>query len=159
MDGADNMQGSKTRYLRVVMSMLLLGVLAACSATYRTHGYVPSKDELANILVGVDTRGTVEEIIGRPSSMGMLEDGGWYYLSSRVRNYTYRQPEVIERELVAISFDGDGVVTNIERFGLEDGRVITLSRRVTESSVKGPGFISQLLGNFGNFDLGQALNN
>ena len=33
---------------------------------------------------------------------------------------------MIDREVVAISFNPGGVVTNIERFGLEDGRVWTL---------------------------------
>jgi len=135
----------------------LLVVLTACTATFQNHGYVPTDDELANVLVGVDTRETVENVIGRPTSTGVLDDSGWYYISSRVRNYAYRKPEVIERELLAVSFDKNGVVQNIERFALEDGRVITLSRRVTSSGIKGPGFLKQILGNFGNFGIGDFL--
>jgi outer membrane protein assembly factor BamE (lipoprotein component of BamABCDE complex) len=71
-----------------------------------------------------------------------------------VRNFAYQAPQVVERDVVAISFDGDGVVTNVERFGLEDGRAVQLSRRVTETSVRDLGFFRQLMRNFGRIDLG-----
>ena len=58
--------------------------------------------------------------------------------------------KIIDRQLVAVSFDGDGTVSNVERFGLEDGRVIALNRRVTDVAVKSPGLIRQLLGSIGN---------
>lgn len=132
-------------------------VFAGCSATYKYHGYAPSDDELADVIIGADTRETVEEIIGKPSSAGVLEDGNWYYVSTKMRHYTYNAPKAVDRQLVAVSFDASGVVTNIERFGLEDGRVVTLSRRVTDLPVKGPSALSQILGNIGNLDLTQAL--
>lgn len=135
----------------------LLAVLAGCSATFQNHGYVPTDDELQNVLVGVDTQNTVGEIIGRPSSTGVLEGSGWYYISSRVRNFTFHKAEIIDRQLLAISFDKKGVVSNIERFSLKDGRVITLSRRVTSSGIKGPGFFNQMIGNLGNFGVGDFL--
>jgi len=131
--------------------------LSACAATYTNHGYVPSETELANVIVGADSRGTVEDIIGRPSSTGVLSDGAWYYISSRIRYYTYNKPEVIERTVLAISFDSSDTVTNIERFDLEDGKIVKFSRRVTESGVKGTTFFKQLVRNLGNFSAGNFL--
>ena len=55
---------------------------------------------------------------------------------------------------MAISFDGRGRVENIERFGLENGNVVVLSRRVTESNIKGVSFLRQLFRNIGNIDPG-----
>ena len=133
--------------------------LAACEATFRNHGYIPLDRELENVIVGVDTRDTVSETIGQPSSAGLLTDSGYYYVRSRWRHYTYRAPEEIDRQVLAISFDEAGVVTNIERFGLEDGQVVALSRRVTDANTKGVGFIRQLLGNIGNFNAADFLNN
>jgi len=130
----------------------LLSVVIGCSATFVNHGYAPTDLELEEIIVGVDDRASVEETIGRPSSAGVLQEGGWYYVSSRVRHFTYKEPEVIDRQLVAVSFDKRGVVSNVERFTLEDGRVIALSRRVTASAIKGITFLQQMLGNIGNFD-------
>ncbi len=153
------MGGFSIKVTRSIVTITCLAVLAACSATYRFHGYAPSDDELANLLVGADTRETVEEVIGKPSSSGVLEDGNWYYVSSKVRHYTYKAPKAVERELVAVSFDDSGVLENIERFGLEDGRVIVLNRRITDQTVKGPGVIAQIISNIGNLDLADAINN
>jgi outer membrane protein assembly factor BamE (lipoprotein component of BamABCDE complex) len=78
-------------------------------------------------------------------------------VQSLVRTVGPRRPQVTERQVVAISFTEAGVVQNIERFGLEDGNVVVLSRRVTESSVSSRTFVRQLLGNLGNFNPGQLL--
>lgn len=131
--------------------------IAGCSAIYRNHGYVPTEEDLAKVTVGVDTRDTVAEAVGVPSVSGVLNESGYYYVSSRLRHYGALEPKVVERQLVAISFSQSGVVQNIERYGLEDGRVITLNRRVTESSVNDQTFLRQLLGNIGNFDPGSAI--
>lgn len=139
---------------RVALAACLAVGLTACAATFTNHGFVPRDDELAEIVVGVDSRETIEETIGRPAATGVLREEAWIYSAYRVRNYTYQAPQVVEREVVAISFDGDGVVSNVERFGLEDGRVVTLSRRVTENTVRDLGFFRQLLRNLGRFDLG-----
>ncbi|GIT90492.1 outer membrane protein assembly factor BamE [Jannaschia pagri] len=138
------------------MALVLVGV-TACSATFRNHGYVPDETDLQALVVGVDTRDTVETTVGRPSANGVLREDAWYYVRSRVRNFAYRAPETIERELVAISFADDGTVQNIERFGLEDGRVVTLSRRVTETSIREFGLIQQLIRNFGRVNIGETL--
>ena len=143
--------------VKAAVATAALSVLVSCSATYTNHGYVPTEFELENVLVGVDTRATVEEVVGRPSSTGVLSDSAWYYISSRIEYYAYRKPEVIERTVLAISFDQSGVVQNIERFGLEDGRVIPFARRVTTSSVRGTTFWRQLIASIGNFDAGDFL--
>lgn len=143
--------------MRAVLLGLICLTLAACSAVYRNHGYAPTEDELAGITVGRDTRESVAEAIGRPSAGGLMADSGWYYVQSRWRHYGVRAPEEIERQVVAVSFNANGVVENVERFGLEQGRVVPLSRRITESNVKGLGVIQQLLGNLGNFNPGQFL--
>lgn len=143
--------------VRNLWLVLAIGALAACQPIYRSHGYVPSDSDLAMLVVGQDTRDTVGDFIGRPSSAGVLEDGGWYYVGSRWVEIGMRKPREINREVVAISFDESGVVQNIERFGLQDGRVVALSRRVTDSNIRGVTFLGQLLGSIGNVDAGQFI--
>lgn len=144
--------------LRVLAALFFATILAGCTASYRNHGYVPSEEELAQIAVGIDTRDTVAEVVGPPTASGVLNTSGFYYIESRVRHFAYRRPEVIEREVLAITFDGNGVVRNIERFGLEAGKVVTLQRRVTDNGAEGNTFLRQLLANLGNFSAGQFLN-
>ena len=138
---------------------LLVLAIGACTATYQNHGYAPTDSELENVLVGIDTRETVAESIGRPTSFGVLQGGGWYYTQSQWRHFAYKAPKIIDRQLVAITYTDEGVVENIERFTLEDGRVVPLSRRVTDSNIKGISFLRQLLGNLGNLQADSLLNN
>jgi len=148
------------RLRQTVKTTVLLGaflVLSACAATYQNHGFVPSDDELAEITIGVDTKESVESAIGKPTSSGVLEDGAWYYVGSKFELMGYRKPREIERQVLAISFGNSGRVSNIERFTLEDGRIVTLSRRITDSNIQGVTFIRQLLGSFGRINPAQFL--
>lgn len=142
------------RSLRLGLVGVVMVALAACSTIYRNHGYVPTEDELATVEVGKDTRETLTEKIGRPTAAGLLNDVGWFYVQSR---WAYRgafEPREIDRQVVAVTFDESGTVANVERFGLERGKVVPLSRRVTESNVKGLSVIQQLLGSFGRLSPG-----
>lgn len=143
------------RMLACVVAAAVL--VTACAPTYRNHGYVPSDDDLARIEVGVDTRETVAVDVGRPSAAGLLNDVGWYYVQSRWKHSGAFAPKEQDRQVVAITFTEAGVVENVERFGLAEGRVVALSRRVTESNIKGLGFLSQLLGNIGQLRADQLI--
>ena len=141
----------------LLFSVLLFG-MAGCSATYRNHGYVPTQDDLEQVVVGIDTRASVEDTLGTAGSTSVLEDNAMYFVRSRVRTFALLEPEVVEREVVAVSFDTNGVVQNVESFGLERGQAVQLSRRVTESSVANKTFLRQLLGNIGRFTPGGIAN-
>ena len=131
--------------------------IASCSAQYRNHGYVPSEEDLSEVVVGVDTRDSVAESIGAPSSSGILNESGYYYIATRLRHFGPSEPKPVSRELVAISFDQAGVVSGVERYGLENGQVIPLQRRVTSSGIQDKTFLRQLLGSLGNIGPGNVL--
>lgn len=135
--------------LRIAAIGLLCLTLGACAASYRNHGYIPPEDQLDQIVVGLDTRASVEDTVGPPGITGVVNGGGYYYVRSRVRSFGFRAPDEVERQVLAISFDNAGVVSNIESFGLQDGQVVPLTRRVTESAVSNKSFLRQLLGNIG----------
>jgi outer membrane protein assembly factor BamE (lipoprotein component of BamABCDE complex) len=142
-------QGSLGGTRKQAAVLLLAAGLAACAPIFRNHGYVPAEDELALVEVGVDTRETVGQKIGRPSTSGLLNDEGWFYVQSRYELRGPREPREIDRQVLAVTFNEAGTVENIARYGLEDGKVVQISRRVTETNIKGISLIGQLLGNFG----------
>ena len=150
--------GTTISTIRMTLAVLVLGLVAACSNIERKHGYVPEDVDLNQIVVGVDTKETVADIVGRPTASGVLASGGWYYVSSKFREYGIRERVEVDRQVVAISFTEDGTVENIERFGLQDGKVIAISRRVTDSNIKGVSFLRQLFGSLGNFAADQFVN-
>jgi outer membrane protein assembly factor BamE (lipoprotein component of BamABCDE complex) len=131
------------------LAALALAVLAACSPIVRNHGYIPNESDLELITVGVDTRETVAASVGTPSAGGVMSDSGYYYVRSRWETRGPFAPREVDRQLLAISFDENGVVENIERFTLADGKVVPLSRRVTDTNIRNISFLAQLLRNFG----------
>lgn len=143
---------------RLMLGSVLALTCSACVSLYRDHGYVPLAEDLAAITVGRDTRESVTEAIGTPGASGVLNEGGYYYVATRMRHYGARAPEPVSRELVAISFSSGGVVSNIERYDLRDGRVIPLERRITDAGDSDKAFLRQLLNNLGNFGPGAVLN-
>jgi outer membrane protein assembly factor BamE (lipoprotein component of BamABCDE complex) len=151
--------GAKAKGLVKLAAIGGVMLLGACSEVIRNHGYAPTDVELQDVIVGVDTRDTVASSIGEPAASGVLREGGWYYVGSTKRHYAYRKPKEIDRQVVAITFNAAGVVENVERFGLENGQVVALSRRVTETTVRDVTFIRQIIRNIGRIDLGEALNN
>ena len=112
----------------------------------------PLRAALADVQVGSDTRATVAEKIGVPTSAGVLNESGYYYVRMQTKTIGPLAKREIDRQVVAISFSSGGVVQNIERFGLEKGRVVPLQKRVTSSPVSDKSFIRQLLGNIGRFN-------
>lgn len=135
--------------------VLALTLAGACSPVYRNYGYVPLDSELIDVKVGESTKQDVADFIGRPSSMGVMTDSGWYYVGSRFRSNGLYEDREIDRQVLAVSFDQAGIVSNVERFGLERGRVVPISRRITESNIKGVSFLRQLLNNIGRLSPGQ----
>lgn len=144
---------------RQIMALALVAPLAlsACQATYRNHGYVPPEEQLSQVVVGQTAQSELEGLIGRPSAQGLLTGSAWYYVGSRWQYFGARKPREINRQVVAVSFSEAGTVSNVERFGLERGRVVVLSRRVTESNIRGIGFLRQILGNLGRVNAGELL--
>jgi outer membrane protein assembly factor BamE (lipoprotein component of BamABCDE complex) len=139
------------RWLRLgLLTVVISAVVAACSPIMQYHGYAPSDVELAEIQVGQDTRETVAQKVGQPGIGGVMEGSGWFYVQSDWRHRNWSAPEEIDRQVVAISFDSRDRVSNIERFGLEDGIVVPLSRRVTETGPR-PSILSQVLRVLGQF--------
>lgn len=138
-----------------VIQFLIMGTVAvsltACTPRYRNHGYVPSAEDLAAVTIGVDTRETVTETLGAPSASSVLDGQGYLYVRSRIAHVGPREPQVVERQVVVIGFDANGIARNVEQYSLADGKVVPLTRRITDNGIESGGLLRQLVGNIGNF--------
>jgi outer membrane protein assembly factor BamE (lipoprotein component of BamABCDE complex) len=157
---SDSRKSAGTGMLNMIKTLvifLILSAMVSCTEIYRRHGYTPSEEQLANVVVGVDTRASVEESLGGPITGGNSTVDSFYYISSRWLHYGLAQPKPTFRQIVAINFDKSDVVNNISRYELADGEVVVLSRRVTAGGAKEISFIKQLMGNIGRIDTEQIL--
>lgn len=144
-------------FFQAMLAGAALMLAGACVPVERFHGYVPDDDDLAVIEIGQTSEAEVATLLGRPSTQGLLTGSNWFYVGSTFRHYGAMKPRETDREVVALSFDSRGAVSNVERFGLEEGRIVVLSRRVTDSGVSGMSALRQLLGNIGQITAGQIL--
>lgn len=149
--------GRAGKVYRALVLTLGIALVAACTPIYSNHGYLPTDQDVEEIMVGLDTRETVAAIVGEPGTAGLLTEEAWYYVQSRFEQSGLREKQEVDREVLRISFTDKGVVENIERFGLEEGQVVVLSRRVTTSNTQGVGFLKQLLGGVGRLNLADIL--
>jgi len=150
----------RPRSLRRAGAALVLagGLAAACAPTIQVHGYVPSQADIAKVRAGVDNYESVEATLGRPASSALLRDSAWYYVQSTVESYTYNKPRVIDRVVLAVEFNDNGVVEGVTRYGLQDGRIVNLTTRTTETGGRRLGVLEQLFGNLLTVDAEQFNN-
>jgi outer membrane protein assembly factor BamE (lipoprotein component of BamABCDE complex) len=133
----------------IAASALVLVGLAACAPIKDVRGYVPDEEKLASVRVGGDTRDSVQEKLGTPSSTAAFGDPTWYYISTEQERYAFFKPEVTKRQILAVEFSEDGKVADIRAYGIEDGQVIALVDRETPSRGKEMSFLQQVFGNMG----------
>ena len=145
---------TKATGMKAAVAGTALMALAACATLEEGHGSVPDDALLKEVTVGVDTKSTAARILGRPGTTGIVDARGWYYVRSEYERFLWRAPVEVDREVVAVTFDEAEIVTNVERFGLEDGQVVALSRRVTDANTEGVGFLRQLFSNLGTVNAG-----
>lgn len=151
-DWSRNGARHRARIGRLAVGAGALAVVVACSPVVSRHGYVPIEEDLEGIVAGIDTRGSVRRKIGRPGMGGLFNDDGWYYVSTTIERRAFYAPEVVDRQVIVVSFDDVGIVTGVNRFGLEDGRVVDLETRTTPTYGQQLTVLQQLLGNFGAID-------
>ena len=132
-------------------------VLSACAPDIRKSGYYPLESELEAVSVGQTTRAEVLGLVGSPSIGSPNSDGVIYYVGQRVRHFGPMKPEVVDRQVVVVSFDSRDRVSNVQVLGLEDGQVVVISQRVTETISGDFGFFQQLFGNIGNVSAAQIV--
>jgi outer membrane protein assembly factor BamE (lipoprotein component of BamABCDE complex) len=137
--------------LRFSAAAMALGAAAACAPVQTYSGFLPERNDvqIADPQPGVDTRSTVQQRFGTPSTTAVFDQTAWYYVSSVQEQVAFYTPETTERRVMVVRFDGD-TVTAVEKFGLERGRLVAYNDEVTPTRGRELGILEQLLGNVGN---------
>lgn len=125
--------------------------LAGCSNPVDQHGNLPDPEKLATIKPGVTNKATVTQLLGTPSSTAAFDDNTWYYISQRTRPVPFTNPVLLDQEVVAIDFDSNGVVLDLNRKTMADAEAITPNPNATPAPGREFSVIEQLLGNLGRF--------
>lgn len=137
-------------FLRLSAVALALGAAAACAPVSTYSGFRPERNdvELADPQVGVDTRATVQQRFGSPSTTAVFDQTSWYYVSAVQQRIAFYSPDTTDRRVMVVRFDGD-VVSGVEKYGIERGRMVNYSNEETPTRGRELGILEQLLGNVG----------
>lgn len=133
--------------------LALLLTAGACSPTVSTHGHRIDEDILAQIEPGQTSRDQVESLLGSPSSRSTFDDGSWYYVSQRTERKSFYQENLVDQQVVTITFDPSGVVEAVDRNALDDARQIQPVERETPTEGNELSLLEQFIGNVGRFNL------
>ena len=126
--------------------------LSSCDSRIHTRGNFLDPEKLVDIRPGEINRNEVLEILGSPSSVMPFSSDTWYYISQRTETFAFFEPKVMNRQVIVISFDEGGKVTNIENLGIEQGRIINPVERKTLTHGNKMTVLEQLVGNLNRFN-------
>lgn len=143
----------KFRFSAAPLLALALGLgTAACSPIVHTRGHMVDPERLAQVQAGKSTADDVLQILGTPTSVGTFDTRSWYYIGQVTERTAFFEPEVVERRVVAIRFESNGVVKDIRDIDKAQGQELEVVDRATPTAGHEMGLLEQLLGNVGKFN-------
>jgi outer membrane protein assembly factor BamE (lipoprotein component of BamABCDE complex) len=139
----------------------------ACTPMTNYSGFMVVENNPADLKVGEDTKTTVISKLGSPSATSLTESKAavpgqeiraagpydsnlWFYITQVTDRVAFYKPRVAKRDVVAVSFvPGTDQVAAVNKYTLEDGKVIAFNGRETPTRGREISILEQLLGNVG----------
>ena len=132
--------------------------LGACTSRKFIRGYKVDEKMVSSIRAEVDSRDSVQEMLGSPSSVATFDNDNWYYYSKKSESLAFFKENITELNIIAIRFDSDGYVTAVDHFTLDDRNNIEPVGKTTQTHGRELSFIQELFGNIGRFGAGGPSN-
>jgi outer membrane protein assembly factor BamE (lipoprotein component of BamABCDE complex) len=140
------------RLRSVICGALALSVpvlMSGCAKDVEQRGNIPKPEALAQLQPGEQTRQDVEQILGTPSTTAVFDNETWYYISAHTTQYAFYPNHELDRTIYAVSFDQRGILKEVRKLNLDDGKNVALASKETPTKGREYSFIEQLVGNLG----------
>src|SRR5688572_25462547 len=140
---------------RLTLATIALASLAlsGCAATVAQRGNVPDPERLEQLKPG-DTKDSVVQLIGSPSTIGTFSDKRWYYISRKTEKVAFFNPNTIDQQVVEVQFDEQDKVLEVKKLNMGDAKDVEIIQRSTPTAGKSMTVFDQLIGNIGKFNKG-----
>lgn len=141
----------------VALAVALAAPLAGCSffqAAPVQRGNRADPELVAQLTPGVSTKSDVEALLGSPTATGTFDRNSWYYISSVTRMQPASNPSSENQRVVALSFDENGVLRNVEQRGPDDMKSVSMVDRTTPVPGTERTLLQALFGNIGRVGAG-----
>jgi len=140
----------KSAVFRCVTAVVGGVMLTGCALSIRDHrGYVQAEELTQAIQVGTDNKASVEKTLGRPTFAGTFESNDWYYLGRDTRTFAFRNPKVIDQNILHIRFDQTGNVAAVNTTDEKLIAAIDPNGDRTPTLGREKSFFDELFGNIG----------
>ncbi len=134
-----------------LLAALLLGVapISGCGAQIDRHGHVFIDVDLDQIQPGM-TKEEVKTVLGSPDTKSTIGGDAFYYISTTTKTIAFLKPREIDRQVVAVYFDGTETVRKVAHYGMKDGIVVDYYSGETPARGKDVSLLEQIFGNIAN---------
>jgi outer membrane protein assembly factor BamE (lipoprotein component of BamABCDE complex) len=111
---------------------------------------------LAQLVPGTSTRADVTALLGSPTMHATFDDNTWLYIGEVTKPQIGGTNEVLNQQVVVLTFDQQGVLRDIANKSQQDSVPVEVVSRTTPAPGKELSFWQQLIGNVGKFTPVQA---
>ncbi len=136
---------------KIIFILLLSAALSACTKITTTRGYIHDPGMAEAVRVDIDTKETVEAMLGNPTMKATFDDNNWYYYDKTSTQWAIMKEKVIRMNILAISFDTESYVSEIRKYTIVDNKIIDPITKKTITHGKEVNFFAELFGNVGRF--------
>ena len=124
--------------------------ISACAPITSYSGFQAIESDPKDVKIGADTKSTVRARLGSPSATATFDGNTWFYMNQQKARVAFKKPEVIARNVTAITFNKDSeLVESVNSYTLKDGKVIAFNGRETPTRGRELTILEQILGNVG----------
>ena len=142
-----------------LFNIFLILMLTACSWLGTNQvGDIPDEIRINAIKVGKHNKEDVVRLLGSATSITLFEKESWLYIESKEQNKVFFPAEEIERNVIQITFNQNGIVERVKTLSLADGQKINIDKTITPVSGKELSVVDELIGNFGRFPANKQSN-
>jgi outer membrane protein assembly factor BamE (lipoprotein component of BamABCDE complex) len=134
---------------RIALALSAVLTLAACGAQIDRHGHVFVDVDLSQIQAGI-SKDQVKSVLGSPDTTSTIGGDAYYYISTTQKSVAFLKPWEIDRQVVAVYFDGGEKVQQVANYGLKDGIVVNYYKGETPARGKDLTLLEQIFGNISN---------
>ena len=140
----------KIKHFFIFLNVLVLFLLSNCQLKepINSHGINFLKNRSEKIIVKETNKNDVINILGNPHTKSIDNDNLWFYFDRKKSGgsvMNFKDKNILENNVLILSFDNYGIVINKEFFTKEDMKKIAYSEMNTQNPVSQQSFVTKFL--------------
>jgi len=130
--------------------LLLFIILSACQIQdpLKTHGIIYLENRSKKLIIDKTNKNDVIRIIGAPQIKNEINNSDWIYIErvlSKGKYHTLGKHKLEENNVLVLSFDKFGILTDKKLFKKEDIKKLKFTKKNTENDLSKKSFVQSFL--------------